>query len=398
LKAKLKILLVEDEQAQLFLLAEGLREEGGYTVLTAEDGQEAMKIAEEEEPEIIISDFYMPGMTGMDLCARVRAHPVLKNAMFLLLTSATDIDLKVKSLEDGADDFISKPYELKEVHARVRVAIRLKSMRDEIAADKKRLEQLHATMAQDFAGIISLLTKVLGLRVPDAGARARKASEIASFIAQRLDIAGEDAASLDLAARMHELGKITLPDALLRKPPSALTPEEQQSIAEYPMLGQILVADIPQLADVGIIVRHQCENYDGTGYPDRVGQAVIPLPSRILRGVILLENLSADIAASTETALEAIAKARGTILDPRVALLLSQYVEISHNPSWRDGKKQVDVRDLKEGMVIAIDLTTGSGVKLLPKETKITAANISRILAHHHHDPIVNDIYVHDNT
>jgi response regulator RpfG family c-di-GMP phosphodiesterase len=396
LKAKVKILLVEDETAQLLMLAEVLREEESYIVLTADNARTALTIAEEEEPEIIISDYFMPGMTGMELCARVRSHAVLKNSMFLLLTSATDIDLKVKSLEEGADDFISKPTNFKEVHARVRVARRLKAMRDEIADDRKRLEQMHASMEQDFSGIINLLTKVLGLRVPDASARARKAAEIAAFIAQRLDISGDDAASLDLAARMHEIGKITLPDALLRKSPSELTPEERQSIAEYPMLGQILVGDIPQLADVGIIIRHQCENFDGTGYPDRTAQATIPLPSRVLRGVILLENLSADASASTEAAMDAIARARGTILDPRIAQLLSQFVEISNNPSWRDGKKQVDIRELMEGMVIASDLTTGSGVKLLPKETRLTAANISRILAHHHHDPIVNDIYVHD--
>jgi hypothetical protein len=95
---------------------------------------------------------------------------------------------------------------------------------------------------------------------------------------------------------------------------------------------------------------------------------------------------------------EQIDRARHTILDPRIAQLLKEYIQINEQPSFLEGKRQVTVMELREGMVIASDISTGSGMKLLPRDVRITEQHIDRILAQHHHDPIVNSIYVYEES
>jgi len=122
------------------------------------------------------------------------------------------------------------------------------------------------------------------------------------------------------------------------------------------------------------------------------------MPARIFRAVNFMELSRLHTSATTAAFLEQIDKARNTILDPRIAQLLKEYVEVNEQPSWLEGKRQVTVLELREGMVIASDIVTGSGTKLLPREMRITEQQIDRILAQHHHDPIVNSIYIYDRT
>jgi hypothetical protein len=148
---------------------------------------------------------------------------------------------------------------------------------------------------------------------------------------------------------------------------------------------------VPQLRPVGRLIRHQLENFDGTGLPDRLMGEEIPMASRILRVLAFIE----EEREGGETAVrKALARGRGTMFDPRLLPLADEYIAGVEKPGWLEGKQQVPVHRLAEGMVIAADLFTASGIKLLPAGTTLTRSILERILSRHAVDPIVSWVYV----
>jgi adenylate cyclase len=154
--------------------------------------------------------------------------------------------------------------------------------------------------------------------------------------------------------------------------------------------------DIPPLKDVANVLRHQNENYDGTGYPDRHSATRIPLGSRILRAINLAQELSERHPDSPSAVSESLMESLGTLLDPRMGLLIEEYMRVVSDPSWKEGKRAVGLHDLKEGMVIASDLITGRGIMLLSKDSTLTLSQIDHLASLSHFDPIIHEIYVYD--
>ncbi len=391
-----RILLVDDDEVQLQVIAHTVQSFSDYVVLTATDAPTALQLAEKHQPDVIVSDYYMPDEDGFSLCKKVKAHPTLRNSMFILLTSANTVEQRIRGLDIGADDYLTKPFNTEELLSHIRAALRIKRLNDELQADKEELAQLYKELENDFMGMISLLSHIIGQRVPSASLRAERAAAMSRWIGDRLGLKEGELQMLEIAAKLHEIGKVNLPDELLKKPLAQLTDLERSAMSHFPLMGQQTLIGIPRLRDVGIYIRHQMENFDGTGGPDRLQHDQIPLPSRILRAVNVVEIESERPKMTLEQLTATLARLRGTILDPHVVQLMIEYLEAIENPSWREGKRQVSVYDLKVGMVIAHDLTTGNGTKLLSEKSIISSSILERILAHHQYDPILNNVYVYD--
>lgn len=396
MKSRPKILLVDDDEVQLQVIAHAVQSLSDYTVLTALSAASAMQIAEKHHPDVIVSDYYMPDEDGFALCKKVKAHPTLRHSIFIVLTTATTIEQRIRGLDMGADDYITKPFSTEEFISHIRAALRIKALHDELRADKEMLATLYKELEEDFMGVIALLSHIIGQRVPNASMRAERAASMARWIGERLGIEDEELMLLEIAARLHEIGKVNLPDELLRKPLALLNDLERNTMSHFPVMGQLMLNGIPRLREVGKFIRHQMENYDGTGFPDRLGHDQIPLASQVLRAVNVVETESTRQGITVEQLTATLARLRGTVLDSHVVQLMIEYLEAIENPSWREGKRQVSVYDLKVGMIIAHDLTTGSGIKLLSENSQISMSILERILAHHQYDPILNNIYVYE--
>jgi response regulator RpfG family c-di-GMP phosphodiesterase len=391
-----KVLLVDDDEVQLQVIAHAVQSFSDYTVLTATSAATALQLAERHHPDVIVSDYYMPDEDGFAFCKKVKAHPVLRHAMFIVLTTATTTEQRIRGLDMGADDYITKPFNTEELLSHIRAALRIKALHDELRADKEELAELYRELEEDFMGVIALLSHIIGQRVPNASMRAERAAAMARWIGDRLGLKDAALTMLEIAARLHEIGKVNLPDELLRKPLAQLAELERNALSHFPVMGQLTLNGVPRLRNVGRFIRHQMENYDGTGYPDHLQRDQIPLESRILRAINVVETESTRQGMTVEELTALLARLRGTVLDPHVVQLMIEYLEAIENPSWREGKRQVSVYDLKVGMVIAHDLTTGSGTKLLSEKSTISVSILERILAHHQYDPILNNIYVYD--
>ena len=390
---RIKILVVDDEVQSLETCGAMLAN-AGYQVLKATSAGEGIAVAEQEIPSLIISDYYMPNVDGIEFCREIKDHTVLRDTMFMLLTGATETENRIRGLDGGADDYVAKPIEPRELLSRVRALLRITVLQEELKRDNAELEKLHTVLQNSFSGVVTLLTHIIGIRVPNATARAQRAATVGQWIGRRLGIKEDELKQLEISALLHEVGKISLPDAILRTKREELSQADEEAFSQFPLFSQLLVGSVPQLEPIALALRHQMENYDGTGIPDRLRKVHIPLSSRILRATNLLEDATARADCTTADLVGLVDRARGTILDPHIVQLLLEYLEVRENPSWNEGKEQVLVNDLGEGMVLAMDLCTGSGMKLLPKKSTLTQSNITRILALHKVDPIINEIYV----
>jgi putative two-component system response regulator len=389
------ILAVDDDPASLMVLASVLQMGGAYRVLTATNVADAMVVAERHSPDLVITDRYMPGKDGFDFCRWVKSHPVLSGSMVMMLTASAETESIVKGLDLGADDYITKPFNPEELHSRLRALLRIKRLGDQLKKDNERLEELNAALHESMAGIMHLITHIIELRVPDATLRAERSRKLAQWIGDRFELGKEELAALMLAARIHEIGKIVMPDEVLGHEATRLSGEQQETLSQFPTFGQMLVGRIPQLHEVATLVRHQLENFDGTGFPDHLRGKQIPLGARVLRVTNIIEALPQE--STPAQICEELDRVRGTILDPFVVQSAMEYITTYADPSWMQGKKQVTIGSIVEGMITAADICTAKGVKLLPRDTKLTQSHINWIQAHHQKDPILSGIYVYDH-
>jgi response regulator RpfG family c-di-GMP phosphodiesterase len=392
-----KILLVDDDEIQLQVIAHAIQSSADYLVLTTTNPLTAMQMAEKHLPDVILSDYYMPEQDGFTFCRKVKEHPLLRKSMFILLTSASTVEQRVRGLDIGADDYITKPFNSEELLSRIRAALRIRSLTDEVEEEKQTIAKANVELEESFMGIVALLTHLIGHRVPNASMRGERAAAIARWIGERLSLDEDELKLLDIAARLHEIGKINFPDEILKKPYNQLNEYERGAFSHFPVMGQTVLTGIPRVETVGTYIRHQMENYDGSGHPDKLGKDQIPLASRILRAINVVEMEAMLHNPPIDIMVTVLNRSRSTLLDPHVVQLITEYLEVFENPEWREGKRQVSVYELKVGMTIAHDLTTGSGTKLLADKSKLSGSILERILAHHQYDPIINNIYVYDN-
>lgn len=384
------VLVVDDDAAQVSLVEQVLGQDPQLKIISSLSGDEALRMAELYAPSIILSDYFMPGMNGFELCKKVKEHPMLRDGMFILLTSATAVEDKVKGLENGADEFISKPVHPDELYARIRASVRIVQLQDELKSEKGKLAETNQLLHESYRGMLDLLTVLVGLHVSDASERSETAIQIVQWLGEKLALHNDEIQLVCSAAALHEIGKISLPDDILKAEEQNFESKEH---AHYPLAGERLLLKVPKLKDVALIIRHQLENFDGSGFPDRLVGAEIPFGSRLLRAVNFLEHLGIHPSENSKI-IEALHKVRGTILDPVIVQLLEEYLNVMGTADWMDGKRSIAVSELHPGMILAADLSTGSGTKLLPMETVMTQFHINRILSHHQHDPIIGSIFV----
>lgn len=391
------ILLVEDEPMELLQLAQTLASNAEYELHQAPNAAIAMDMCARIVPDIIISDYNMPGENGFEFCIEIKRHPVLRRAFFILLTGMQQVEKIVEGLNLGADDYLTKPYHQEELRSRVNAFLRIKKLQDTIDEDNIQLEKLNIELENSFRGVVQLLCDLMELRVPNASIRSRRAKEIMDWICQKLALPDNELSLLQYAARLHEIGKISMPDALITKKDSELTAEDRAELANYPIRGQLLVRDIPVLQPVAVLLRHQRENYDGTGYPDRLLRAEIPVGSRILRVITDIESAYQKSTASLEQLENDMLVKKGIYYDPQILMLALDYLHSQSEDFTAENIMQVTVADLRAGMKLSRDLFTSSGKKLLGKGTPLTEKIIGNIQAHHMKDPILVGVYVYSS-
>ncbi len=271
------ILIVDDEPAITKLLRIVLEAEG-HQIVVAADGQQAMERVAARHPDLIILDVDMPQVGGFEVCRRLKLAPETRLLPILILTGTGAANARLRAWELGADEFLTKPFQTLEVAARCRSLLRQKELVDGLDSAES---------------VVFTLARAIEAKSSFTHGHSDRVTQYAITLAKQIGISEADLDILRRGAALHDIGKISTPDAILDKPGS-LTPEEFDVIKRHPADGARIVEPLRSARDILPLIRWHHERINGTGYPDGLAGDAISQLVRILSVADVYDALASD--------------------------------------------------------------------------------------------------------
>jgi putative two-component system response regulator len=272
-----RILIVDDNPDNIILTRELLASRG-YDVQSVVSAEEAQQAIQKQQPDLILLDVILPGKSGYELCRELKEDPFTRLIPIVMITGLTDREDKIRGIEAGADDFLNKPIFPEELFARVNSLLKLKEFTDEL----EHVEEV-------------LFTLALGVeaRDPYTEGHCDRLSHYASDLGRHLKLDEDSITALKRGGVLHDLGKISIPDEILKKGAN-LTPAEWEIMKQHPIIGENICKPLKSLRRVLPIIRSHHEHWNGSGYPDHLRAHDIPLLARILQVVDVYDALRTE--------------------------------------------------------------------------------------------------------
>jgi len=271
-------ILVADDFVENREMLTCVLEDEGYRVVRAVDGEEALKSVATGSIGLALLDVNMPGVTGLEVCRQIKRNPETRLLPVVLITGLQGTKNRVRGIDCGADDFLSKPIKFEELIARVKSLLRIKQYTDEL----ERAETVLFSLA------LSIEAKD-----PYTQGHCDRLSRYSVALGTSLGLGEDDLVALRRGGIVHDLGKIGVPDHILLKP-GALNAEEWSLMKKHPETGERICQPLRSFGSVLPIIRSHHEKLDGSGYPDGLRDGAIPLIARILTTVDVYDALTTD--------------------------------------------------------------------------------------------------------
>ncbi len=333
MKEPARILAVDDEPTGLRLL-ERLLVSFGYEVITARCGEECLDQVRNNDPDLVLLDVMMPDLDGYEVVRRLKQDKATQDIPVVMVTALGYVEDRVRALEAGADDFLSKPVDRIEMRARVQSLLKVKAYYDHLRLERSKLEQEVArrtaqleramkTVKEVSLDTIYRLARAAEYKDEDTGAHIQRMSYYAAAIARKLGLPEEEVEHILYAAPLHDVGKIGIPDSILLKP-AKLERDEWDVMRQHTVIGAVILEGSPSpiidLARIISLTHH--EKWDGSGYPRGVKGAQIPLAGRIAALADFYDAVTSrrpyKEPFTREKAVEIILEGRGVHFDPEV--------------------------------------------------------------------------------
>jgi len=263
-----RVLLVDDEAVVAEVLRRLLVREG-YTVDVCHDGQSALNAMSSVRPHVVLCDVNMPGLTGIDVCRRIKGDSNYRLTPVVMVTGQAQREARLQGLEAGADDFLAKPVDPQELLTRVRSLVRIKRYTDDL---------------DSAASIIIAMALLIEARDGNTEGHCHRMANYATALGRALNLGEEDLQALHRGGFLHDIGMLAIPDSVLKKS-GPLDPEEFELMKSHTTVGDSLCGNLRSLESVRPIIRHHHERFDGSGYPDGLAGDDIPLIAQII-GVV----------------------------------------------------------------------------------------------------------------
>ncbi len=383
------VLLIDGDPREVETFRATLREETDVRLLVAENGKDGYAAARQERPDLIVAAEPMAGGGVLEFCRTVQADADLALGMLVIITHPGSTELKLSGLRLGIDEYLARPVEPAEIRVKLHGMLRLKRVQDQLRADKRELEQLHHVVSRSFDQLLNLLVRLLDLSLPGTAERGKKIALLAQKIAARFGVPQNFLRDLDVAARLHEIGKLVR----LEPGTAGASPAEDW---HYTQSTKAVMKQVDGLAEAGELVGSLYENWDGTGHPDHLQQGQIPLRCRILRVLIdFFQAVEGPGRPSLEAVLAELAEHAHTRYDPLVVVHLKAILLGGPAADLAASRVTLPITALRPGMVLAEDLYTESGLKLLARDTVISASTLAAILRRHRLEPLLQGAVVH---
>ena len=425
-----KILFVDDEENILRSLQRLFMDEE-VEVFTASSGAKGLEIlAREKEVGVIVSDQRMPEMTGVDFLEKSKA--ISPQSIRILLTGYADVNAAIDAINRGGTfRYLNKPWnddelvqvvkgalqmyrllaenkrlaaivkkqnaELKKWNTELEVIVQEQTM--ELQKSYDSLRAINSRLRVNFKNTIVAFSGLIELRDKRMRTHSRNVAEVSVNVAKQLGMESEARETLMVAALLHDIGKIGIPDIMLARETEQMNFAEREEYLQHPVRGQAAIDRIEELREAGLIIRSHHENYDGSGFPDGLKKADIPLGARI---IALTDYLDKKIRyAMGATGFELMRKEmdlqKGTLFDPKlIPVVFEQAAAFYKKIRPRTDHIEIELLpdDLQEGMEASRDVFSGTGILLLTKGTVLAKPSIMLLKRYYELDPANQGVFI----
>ncbi|MGR3178925.1 MAG: HD domain-containing phosphohydrolase [Candidatus Anammoxibacter sp.] len=423
-----KILFVDDEEKILASLKRLFIDED-YEIFAVSSGHEALELIKEETVDLIVSDHRMPEMEGVELLKRSKEY--LPDAIRMLFTGYADMNVAIDAInEGGVSRYITKPWnddelkatihdalelrrltkenknmleltrkqnlELKDLNANLEEKVEaktneLRGMYDELTGAYGRLEKGFMESVKVFANLVRLRKRSIALHHTNTAVMSK-------MIAQNMKLSDDNIKDIEVAALLHDIGKIGMDDYILNKAFDDMNDAEKMVFMKHPILGQVSLQSIETMQKVDIIIRHHHERWDGGGYPDGLKGEQIPVGSRIISIAsdydALMNGTLVSSKLSSCNAKHFIIRNIEKRYDPNIVQLsIGAFIKQEKEVENRREVKIVSSA-LKDGMVITRDIYIAGGFLLVSRNMKLTTRLIENIVNFEKAENKKYDIYI----
>lgn len=426
------ILFVDDEENVLRSLKRVFMDEP-YDLVTASSGKDALEILCKTDFTVIVSDQRMPEMSGSEFLGKARA--IQPDAMRIVLTGYADVQAAISAINDGgAYRYISKPwndadlvlvvreavatYHLKQENARLtaltkrqndelnkwntELQVLVQEQTIDIQKKNEELEKLNKQLRKNFRKSIESFSGLIEMREKSVSSHSKNVAAFARQIAANMNLPEQETSDILVAALLHDIGKIGIPDIVLAKRPDNMNGAELEEYRKHAVRGQVAVDAIDGFSHIGVLIRHHHEHVDGSGHPDGLKRSSIPLGSRIIAIADAFDRMTNIANPSTEgwlNALKNIEYYLETYYDRSIFQHLSLIVtkktlELEKPGDVRSEEVEVLPHHLAGGMELAQDVRSGSGLLILARGTLLDPALIEALQRYHQMDPSRTGIFV----
>jgi putative two-component system response regulator len=306
--------MVVDDSSEVASALAALLRLSGHTVELFNDGRRALAAIAKQPPDLVILDVQMPGLDGYAVCDALKHAPATWGIPVIMVTVECQREARLQGIEAGADDYLAKPIDARELEARVRALLRTKRRTD-------GLEEAEA--------VIFALARTVEAKDAYTEGHLRRLERYAEEIGKRMGMDGEALVALRYGALLHDVGKVGVDEIIIRKG-GPLTPAEYRVMQQHPVIGERIVQPLRFASGVGPIVRHHHERWDGRGYPDGLAGEAIPLGARIVAVADAFDAMTTqrpyNCALGIDEAIERLRSGAGVYWDPQVVAVFLDWV------------------------------------------------------------------------
>ncbi|BAU42067.1 two-component system response regulator [Leptolyngbya sp. O-77] len=274
---KPKILVVDDHPSSR-MTAVALLSVEGYDVLEADSGAAALNCVAQANPDLILLDVMMPGMDGYEVCRHLKQDEHTRLIPVVFVTALNDRRARLRGIEAGGDDFLSKPFDQLELSARVNSLVRQKRLNEDL----------------DHAGqVLFSIARTIESRDPNTGDHCERLVQLGKAFGEFLGLSRTEVRDLMWGGYLHDIGKVGIPDAVLLKV-GQLSPEEWIIMRQHVLIGERICQPLRTMQGVVPIIRHHHERWDGSGYPDGLKGNEIPYLAQIFQLIDIYDALTSE--------------------------------------------------------------------------------------------------------
>ncbi|MEW6261317.1 MAG: HD domain-containing phosphohydrolase [Thermodesulfobacteriota bacterium] len=371
-KKPLDILVVDDHPVTRTLLCMRLKK-WGHRVTEAENGNAAWQILLSKPLQMVITDWMMPGLDGIELTSRIRSE-LTSHYVYIIVVSALDSKPDIlKGLQAGIDDYLVKPIDFDHLQARIAIGKRILDL-------EKTLVQQYETIQHNYLQTIRMFTQLMEAFDEELGGHCRRVGKLAKTLGMMHPKVSEaDWNTLETAGFLHDIGMIGLPKEIVRKRETEMTGDEKHLYRGHPIQGELILAQIETLRPISRLVRCHHEQINGKGFPDGLKGDDIPLLARIVAAASIYDSLHHKRKHPLDAIPEQLMLLKGYRIEPQLVEML---LEINRQQIIQEQNAfsvELPIEELKEGMVLADHIRRPNGALVLSKDTRLSAYTIATL-------------------